>query len=177
MKKDMKKNIKLFSGVLIFALSITSFTSCNKEEIKKIKPQTKEEKTEVILKDYGNNPLVINIEDYTLKNENFRTTLWTGSKLQVTLMSIPVGEEIGLEQHNGTDQFLRIEEGEGKVMMGDSEENLDFVKDFSDDFVIIFPSGKWHNIKNTGDKPLKIYSIYSPVEHPVGTVHKTKADE
>ena len=177
MKKDMKKNIKLFSGVLIFALSITSFTSCNKEEIKKIKPQTKEEKTEVILKDYGNNPLVINIEDYTLKNENFRTTLWTGSKLQVTLMSIPVGEEIGLEQHNDTDQFLRIEEGEGKVMMGDSEENLDFVKDFSDDFVIIFPSGKWHNIKNTGDKPLKIYSIYSPVEHPVGTVHKTKADE
>ena len=173
----MKKNIKLFSGVLIFALSITSFTSCNKEEIKKIKPQTKEEKTEVILKDYGNNPLVINIEDYTLKNENFRTTLWTGSKLQVTLMSIPVGEEIGLEQHNDTDQFLRIEEGEGKVMMGDSEENLDFVKDFSDDFVIIFPSGKWHNIKNTGDKPLKIYSIYSPVEHPVGTVHKTKADE
>lgn len=173
----MKKNIKLFSGVLIIALSVTSFTSCNKEEIKKIKPQTKEEKTEVILKDYGNNPLVINIEDYTLKNENFRTTLWTGSKLQVTLMSIPVGGEIGLEQHNGTDQFLRIEEGEGKVMMGDSEENLDFVKDFSDDFVIIFPSGKWHNIKNTGDKPLKIYSIYSPVEHPVGTVHKTKADE
>ena len=161
MKKDMKKNIKLFSGVLIIALSVTSFTSCNKEEIKKIKPQTKEEKTEVILKDYGNDPLVINIEDYTLKNENFRTTLWTGSKLQVTLMSIPVGEEIGLEQHNGTDQFLRIEEGEGKVMMGDSEENLDFVKDFSDDFVIIFQSGKLHNIKNTGDKPLKIYSIYS----------------
>jgi hypothetical protein len=78
MKKDMKKNIKLFSGVLIIALSVTSFTSCNKEEIKKIKPQTKEEKTEVILKDYGNDPLVINIEDYTLKNENFLNKINNG---------------------------------------------------------------------------------------------------
>lgn len=173
----MKTNVKLLSSITIIALISASFASCNKEEIKKDKPQTKEEKVVVILKDYGNDPLVLNIEDYTKTNENFRTALWTGSKLQVTLMSIPVGGDIGLEQHNGIDQFLRIEEGEGKVMMGDSEDNLDFVKDVSDDFVVIVPSGKWHNIKNTGDKPLKIYSIYSPVEHPMGTVHKTKADD
>jgi mannose-6-phosphate isomerase-like protein (cupin superfamily) len=78
-----------------------------------------------------------------------------------------------LEQHTGTDQFLRIEDGQAKVLMGDTENLLTFVKTAEKDFAIIVPAGKWHNIINTGDKPLKLYSIYSPVEHPHGTVHKT----
>lgn len=127
-------------------------------------------------KDYGKEPLVLDIEKYTLANENFRTTLWTGANLQVTLMTIPVGGEIGLEQHPNIDQFLRIEDGEAKVMMGDSRENLDFVQQAGADYAVFVPAGKWHNLLNTGDKPLKLYSIYAPVEHPFGTVHKTKAD-
>jgi mannose-6-phosphate isomerase-like protein (cupin superfamily) len=88
-------------------------------------------------------------------------------------MSIPVGGEVGLEQHTDTDQFLRVEDGQAKVLMGDTEKSLTFVKTAEKDFAIIVPAGKWHNIINTGDKPLKLYSIYAPVEHPHGTVHKT----
>ena len=128
---------------------------------------------DVLLKDYGAEPTVLDIDDYTLANDNFRTALWTGTKLQVTLMSIPVGGEVGLEQHADTDQFLRIEDGEAKVMMGDEEESLTFVETAETDFAIFVPAGKWHNIINTGDKPLKLHSIYTPVEHPHGTVHKT----
>ncbi|MBO1265871.1 cupin domain-containing protein [Proteiniclasticum sp. SCR006] len=128
------------------------------------------------LKDYGANPLVINIEDATKDNKNYRTALWTGKNLQVTLMSIEVGEDIGLEVHHDIDQFLRIEEGKGLVQMGDSEDNLDFEKHAEDDDAIMVPAGKWHNLTNEGDKPLKVYSIYAPAEHPHGTVHKTRAE-
>ncbi len=134
------------------------------------------EKTEVVLKDYGAEPTILDIEAYTTTNENFRTALWTGGKLQVTLMSIPVGGEVGLELHSDTDQFLRVEDGEAKVMMGDSKENLNFTKTVGPDFAIFVPAGKWHNLINTGKKPLKLYSIYSPVEHPHGNVHKTQKE-
>lgn|SRR5690625_5026894 len=128
------------------------------------------------LKDYGPNPFVINIEEATKENYNYRTALWTGNHLQVTLMSIEVGEDIGLEVHNELDQFLRIEDGKGLVQMGDSEKNLDFEKDVGDDDAVFVPAGKWHNIKNKGDNPLKVYSIYAPPEHPHGTVHKTRTE-
>ena len=85
-------------------------------------------------------------------NENFRTVLWTGSNLQVTVMAIPVGGDVGLELHNGIDQFLRVEEGTAQVMMGDSADKLDFVKEVKDDYAIFVPAGKWHNIVNKGDK-------------------------
>lgn len=112
----------------------------------------------VVLQDYGTEPTVLNIESYTLGNENFRTVLWTGNNLQVTLMTIPVGGDVGLEQHMGIDQFLRIEEGMAQVMMGDSQDKLDFVRDVEDDYAIFVPAGKWHNIVNKGDKPLSIRS-------------------
>ena len=133
-------------------------------------------KATIELKDYGAEPFTVDIDAVTKQNDNFRTTLWTGKNLQVTLMSIPAGGEVGLEQHNELDQFLRIEEGEGNVFMGDSAENLSFEQKVEDDFSIMVPAGKWHNIKNTGNGPLKLYSIYSPPEHPHGTVHKTKAE-
>ncbi|MDQ4711643.1 cupin domain-containing protein [Bacillus subtilis] len=128
------------------------------------------------LKDHGANPFVTNIEEATKQNSTYRTALWTGSQLQVTLMSIEVGEDIGLEVHHDIDQFLRIEEGEGLVQMGDSKDNLDFEKNAAADDAIFVPAGKWHNVTNKGDKPLKIYSIYAPPEHPHGTVHETRAD-
>jgi mannose-6-phosphate isomerase-like protein (cupin superfamily) len=91
-------------------------------------------------------------------------------------MSINVGEDIGLEVHPTVDQFLRIEEGQGIVQMGDTKDNLYFERRVYDDDAIMVPAGKWHNIINTGNKPLKLYSIYAPPEHPFGTVHETKAD-
>lgn len=132
--------------------------------------------TPIILKDYGPEPFVVNIEEATKQNNNFRTSLWTGDNLQVTLMSIKPGEDIGLEVHPTVDQFIRIEEGQGIVKMGDSKDRLDFQRKVYDDYAIFIPAGKWHNVINTGDKPLKLYAIYAPPEHPRGTVHKTKAD-
>jgi len=130
-------------------------------------------KTSVSLQDHGPAPTVLNIDDYTMTNPNFRMTLWTGAKLQVALMSIPAGGEVGLEDHPDTDQFLRIEDGQARVLMGDARDSLTFVQTAEKDSAIFIPAGKWHNIINTGDKPLKLYSIYAPPEHPRGTVHKT----
>lgn len=126
------------------------------------------------LKDYGPEPFVVNIEEATKQNNNFRTALWTGCHLQLTLMSIKVGGDIGLEVHPHLDQFIRIEEGQGLVMMGDSKCNLDFRRNVYDDFAFIIPAGKWHNLINLGNKPIKLYSIYAPPQHPYGTVHETK---
>ncbi len=126
--------------------------------------------------DFGGQPYVVNIDQATKQNNTFRTAIWTGEHLQVTLMSIGVGEDIGLEMHPDVDQFLRIEDGQGLVQMGDSRDNLTFQQNVFDDFAVMVPAGKWHNITNTGNTPLKLYSIYAPPEHPFGTVHQTKAE-
>jgi mannose-6-phosphate isomerase-like protein (cupin superfamily) len=91
-------------------------------------------------------------------------------------MSLNVGEDIGAEVHPNTDQFLRIEQGKGLTKMGNSRDNMNLQAEVSDDDVILIPAGTWHNLINTGNKPLKLYSIYAPPEHPRGTVHRTKAD-
>ncbi|GAA4284384.1 hypothetical protein GCM10022261_19150 [Brevibacterium daeguense] len=129
------------------------------------------------LTDHGPNPYVINIEEATLANENFRSTLWTGQHIQMTVMSIPVGGDIGLEVHPETDQFLRLEQGRGRVQMGPSKDELTFDEEVSDDWVILVPAGSWHNVTNIGDEPMKVYAIYGPPEHVHGTVHKTQEDE
>jgi mannose-6-phosphate isomerase-like protein (cupin superfamily) len=127
--------------------------------------------------DYGPNPYVVNIEDATLDNENFRTALWTGEKMQLTLMSIPVGGDVGLEVHNDTDQFLRLEQGRGRVQMGPSKNEFTFDEVVSDDWIILVPKGMWHNVTNIGDEPMKIYSLYAPPHHAHGTIHETQADQ
>ncbi|MDD3947655.1 MAG: cupin domain-containing protein [Clostridia bacterium] len=126
-------------------------------------------------KDFGPNPFVVDIHNATLCNNNFRTALWTGDYLQLTLMSIPAGESIGLEMHDNLDQFLRIEKGQGLVQMGDKEDNLYYRQLVFDGYAIFIPAGTWHNLTNIGDAPIKLYSIYAPPEHPFGTVHETKA--
>jgi mannose-6-phosphate isomerase-like protein (cupin superfamily) len=125
--------------------------------------------------DHGPAPFVTNIEQATLVNQNYRTTLWTGKQMQLTLMTILPGHDIGLETHDDHDQFLRIEEGEATVFMGTSKSALDTWKAKDDDAVFV-PAGTWHNLVNTGDVPLKLYSIYAPAEHKPGTVHVTKED-
>lgn len=129
-----------------------------------------------LCKDYGPEPFVVNIEKATLQNKCFRTTIWTGCHLQVTLMCIGVGEDIGKECHPHVDQFLRIEQGEALVKMGYNKNNLNMQARVTDGYAIIVPAGTWHNVINCGNKPLKLYSIYAPPQHPRGTIHKTKAD-
>lgn len=125
--------------------------------------------------DHGKQPFITNIEAATLNNENFRTALWTGSNLQLTLMTIQPGEDIGLEVHADHDQFLRIEAGRAVVHMGPDEGNLEEKIAKADDAIFV-PAGTWHNVTNDGDEPLKLYSIYAPPEHAPGTVHATKQD-
>lgn len=134
------------------------------------------ESTHIPLQDYGPKPLVIDIDQAAKQNNNYRTTLWTGKYFQVTLMSINVGDDIGLEVHPETDQFIRIEEGQGLVQMGPRKDSLNFQEMAYDGYAIMVPAGTWHNVINTGNTPLKVYVIYAPPHHPFGTVHVTKAD-
>ena len=126
--------------------------------------------------DAGPDPYVVDIEAATLANENYRTTVWTGAHLQMTVMKIDPGADIGLEVHEHGDQFLRVEAGKARVLMGPTAQDLPFERDVQDDWVILVPAGTWHNVVNTGDDPLKVYAIYAPPEHAHGTVHATKAD-
>lgn len=125
--------------------------------------------------DHGPQPYVVNIDEATKQNNNFRTALWTGNHLQVTLMSINVGDDIGLEIHPAVDQFIRIEEGQASVRMGKNKDNLDFQANAGDGFAIMVPSGTWHNVINTGTTPLKVYSIYAPPQHPHGVLQASKS--
>ncbi len=123
--------------------------------------------------DNGPRPNAFNIETATRENENYRTAAWTGKHLQVTLMSIPVGESVGLEVHPDTDQFLRLDAGQGKCVMGPAEDQLDFEQEVSDGWSIQVPAGTWHDVINTGDEPLRLYAIYAPVHHAAGIVQAT----
>lgn len=117
-----------------------------------------------------------NIEEQTTSNATFRTVVFTGKHMQLTVMSIGPGEDIGLEIHEHTDQFLRVEQGSARVVMGTSKDKLDETHELRDDWAVIVPAGTWHNVINTGKSALKLYSIYTPPEHPPGTVHQTRAE-
>jgi mannose-6-phosphate isomerase-like protein (cupin superfamily) len=119
---------------------------------------------------------VANIEEETTTNRTFRTALWTGKHSQVTVMSLRPGDEIGLEVHTEVDQFFRLEEGRARVEVGTAQDDLSEIHEVKDDWAFIVPAGTWHNVINTGDTDLKLYTIYSPPNHPPGTVHATKAD-
>lgn len=126
--------------------------------------------------DHGGEPYTVDIEQTTLDNDTFRTTLWTGEQLQLTVMSIAPGDDIGLEVHHGIDQFLRLEQGRGRCQMGPAEDDLPFDEEVEADWAIMVPAGRWHNVTNIGDEPMKVYAIYGPPDHEPGTVHETHED-
>ena len=111
-----------------------------------------------------------NIEDLTEASSDFRRVLYTGKQLQLVLMAIEPGEEIGEEVHPDRDQFFRIEQGEGEVWIDGRETKI------ASDVAIIVPAGARHNLRNSGVRPMKLYTLYAPPEHVDGTVHVTKAD-
>ncbi|PMC76164.1 MULTISPECIES: cupin domain-containing protein [unclassified Brachybacterium] len=123
--------------------------------------------------DNGPQPNAFDIETETRSNDAYRTVAWTGKYLQVTLMSIPVGGSIGLEIHHDTDQFLRVDAGKGRAVMGPAEDQLDYQQDLEDGWSVQVPAGVWHDVINTGDEPLRLYSVYAPVHHAPGIVQQT----
>jgi mannose-6-phosphate isomerase-like protein (cupin superfamily) len=116
------------------------------------------------------------VEQATLDNENFRTVVFTGEHTQLTVMRLRPGEDIGREVHPHLDQFLRIERGRARVEFGSTVDEIEETHEVQDDWAIIVPAGVWHNVVNTGSEDVKLYSLYSPPEHPANTVHRTKAD-
>ena len=119
---------------------------------------------------------VDDIERVTLANNNFRTVVYTAGHAQLTVMRLAPGEEIGWESHPHLDQFLRVEQGAGRLDLGRTGDTADEHHELGDDWALIVPAGVWHNVTNTGQEDLKLYSLYAPPEHPDGTVHVTKAD-
>lgn len=128
------------------------------------------------VKDHGPAPFAAPVMGAACRNQTFRTAFWTGNHLQMTLMSIPVEDEIGLEMHSDTDQFIRVESGRALVGIGTCKEKLDFRYCLNTGDGVFVPAGAWHNICNQGDCPLKLSSIYAPPHHPKGTVHCTKSE-
>lgn len=114
---------------------------------------------------------VTNIENDSLENGDFRRVLFTGPHIQLVLMTLQPGEEIGLETHDHGDQFIRVESGQGVALLDGAEHPLE------DGSAVVIPAGTQHNIVNRSDsEPLKLYTLYTPPEHPDGTIHKTKAE-
>ena len=116
------------------------------------------------------NGFVVNIEEETLNNNNFRKVLYTAKNSQLVLMTLEPGDDIGEEVHEEHDQFIRIEQGSGKAVLNMEEHEI------KDDYAVLIPAGTRHNIVNTGDSKMKLYTLYSPPEHKDGTVHQSKAD-
>jgi len=123
--------------------------------------------------DLGMLPWATNITDLTITNPNYRHVMWTGMQMQMAFMSLKPGEKIDLELHNHHDQFIRIEQGEARVLMGKTENEMTFDQQVYAGWAIMIPAGYWHEVQNTGGTMLKLYTIYGPAEHHPGTIHTT----
>jgi mannose-6-phosphate isomerase-like protein (cupin superfamily) len=128
------------------------------------------------IKDIGPQPQAFDIERATKANTSYRSVAWSGRYLQVTLMAIPPGDDIGLEAHPETDQFIRLDGGIGRVQMGAAKDDLTFEQEVSDGWCVLVPAGTWHNITNTGTKPMQVYTVYAPVHHAANIVQATAKD-
>ena len=127
-----------------------------------------------IFKDYGGAPLILNLPVAAERNEHFRQAIWTGEDLQLTVMTIPMGGEIGAEMHENLDQMLRVESGVALVRIGEDLDHLRDTRRIGTGSVLLIPRGTYHNVLNVGREPLRLSSVYAPPAHPKGTVHKTK---
>lgn len=126
--------------------------------------------------DYGPKPYTANLNQLAMQNQNYRTAIWTGCYLQVTLMSIPPCGDIGTEIHPDTDQMIRVEAGTAVVQMGSCKDRMDDQHRLFEGDVVLVPAGTWHNIINGGRGDLKVSSIYAPPHHKRGTVQRTKTE-
>ncbi|MBO9622098.1 MAG: cupin domain-containing protein [Sphingomonas sp.] len=130
----------------------------------------------MIVEDIGPAPQSFDLEQATRENQDYRAVAWSGRYLQVTLMSIPAGEDIGLEMHPDTDQFLRLDAGRGRAQIGTAKDDLAFDREVSDGWCVLIPAGMWHNVTNIGDEPMQLYAVYAPAHHKPGKIHRTASD-
>lgn len=180
----MKRTIKLKNALflpLTAILTMLLFTGCAEDRTKneaKDKDEAKKE-AKVINDDFedkGGKPWAFDIEKATVQNKHYRHAVWTGEYMQMVLMSLDAGDVIELEVHEDHDQFIRVEKGKARIFMGETEDDLAFDKEVSDDWAVMIPAGYWHKIENSGDGELKIYTIYSPAEHPAGIIYESHDD-
>ncbi len=170
----MKKRFLSLGCIAVFLVFI--ITNCQSGTKERSEEKVSGDKPSVSInynEDLGGQPWVLDIEEATLGNENYRSANWTGKYLQLVFMTLKPGEVIDLEVHDGHDQFIRIEKGEARVLMGKTRETLNFDKNVSDDWSILIPAGYWHKVENTGKTDLKLYTLYGPPEHRKGTMNKT----
>lgn len=130
----------------------------------------------MIPEDVGPAPQSFDLEQATRENRNYRAVAWSGRYLQVTLMSIPVGGDIGLEMHPETDQFLRLDAGRGRAQIGAAEDDLTFDREVADGWCVLIPAGTWHNVTNIGDEPMQVYAVYAPAHHKPGKIQGTASE-
>ena len=174
----MKKSYIIRNSIYCTACMFIFFlvAGCQQQPATEDTEAENSERTETVRtnnEDMGQKPWVLDIEEATIDNHNYREVRWTGDYMQMVLMSLKPGEIIDLELHNDIDQFIRIEQGEARVMMGETQENLTFDETVSDDWAIFIPAGYWHEVRNIGNTELKLYTIYAPSEHPSGIRHET----
>lgn len=127
--------------------------------------------------DQGARPFVTNLNQDAINNTYFRATRWTCKNMQLTLMSVPIDSDIGLDVHLNSDQLFYIERGSALVLMGRCQECLDYQSQIYNDYTVLVPAGIWHNIINTGHDELKMFSIYAPSLHPHGSIYESKEEE
>ncbi|MGM0598140.1 MAG: cupin domain-containing protein [Myxococcota bacterium] len=176
----MSKKTNYLSAIFTLILFLSSGCSGKTSQDDKEKEANKQKQTKTNKKvaaeekeDMGKKPWVLNIEKSTINNDEYRHVRWTGKNMQMVLMSLKPGELIDLELHPNIDQFIRIEKGKARVLMGKKKDKLDFDKTISDDWAILIPAGYWHKIENIGSSKLKVYTLYTPPSHEKGTLHKT----
>ena len=168
-----KKSVVPISLAFLMALCLVPATAFAAEPAGENVQMAKSVKIEFL--DHGPNPYSTNLSLLAKENPNYRTAIWTGKELQLTVMSIPKRGEVGLEIHEDTDQFFYVVEGSGTVLMGPQRDKLDYSMPVKKGSAIFIPLGTWHNIVNKGCGDLKLFTIYAPPHHPHGTVQKTKA--
>lgn len=123
---------------------------------------------------FDNHPYVVDLDELINRNKHYRTIIWTGEKMQLVVMTLAPQQEAGLEIHRKADQFILIEDGIGVCQMGPEKDELNFERTLLENTAVFIPMNTWHNIINTSDKPLKLYTIYSGPEYEPGTIHETK---
>lgn len=155
----MMRNRTSLNGLVLFTVlaGMLLFTACEPVE---------DPPLEVLVGE----PMVLDIEEATIENANYRKVEWTGAYMQLVFMSLQPGEIIDLEVHDDHDQFIRIEAGNARIQMGKTPDQLTFDRTLSDDWAALIPAGYWHKVINEGDTELKLYTLYAPPEHPEGLV-------
>ena len=136
----------------------------------------KNQKNTLSLTDYGGAPALINVKEAARQNTAYRRALWTGEHLQMTVMCIPVGEDIGTEMHPNLDQCIRIEEGTALVRSGSCRSAIKDDMRVGEGTAFFIPAGTYHNVVNVGRTPLRLSSFYAPPAHLRGTVHATQEE-